>query len=813
MYQTHDEGRAHRADQLDANNLNGLYLAFVSITPPSSMAEATVRLQFFTTHHVAAMVATANADPAGPHAVFQIYGGTRRVAGPAPGSVRVESVMQTAPNEVELIVRPVGDYSTYTLTIDHAGIDPIFAELDFKFRPGCFRTNCAPDWDPGAAAVPAPHVDFLARDFDSFRHLLVNAMSARVPRWSPTSEADLTQVLMDLSAGAGDRIADLQDRVLQEAYWATAKKRVSIARHARLVDYHVHEGHWARAWMVVEAAGVATLPAGAVFRPREGADGADIAFTTLEDQALLPAANAMRIHRWSDAVRGLEAGSTEADLALPSQPDAIAVRDRIRAGTLRHLVVREWRSSETGTIAAANPEKRQRLRLIADHPRMRVFQDPLDTSVWILRVVWRDEDRLKHRYALFIQRGSPDEITLMHGNVVLAYQGAQTEVTFRPPGARLDPDDRAAGRFFRSYSRSGSAVRAPLPRDRPVLYRVTEATRPAETSLGLVADPDQRPFAEEHGPAGVRRFEEVIDLVHSDDNDRHFRVETDEHRRSTLVFGDGDNGTSIVPDAEIIARYFSGEGPDGNVGRDALTRASDPSVLSAWNAFDVTDGRGAEPIDRVRRAAPEAYRAIQDRAITLRDYVGRAEAVPGVAKAAATYGWAGSWRTVRVVIDPKAVSLTQESQAWAELSDAVYRRLDAMRLILDDVEIRPPRYVPLIVRVTICLRPDVWPEQIRFVLERELSAHYTSDGRPGLFHPDAWTFGQALHASHITGRVQAVPGVAHVASVFMDRMQAPTTTGLGERVEVAADEIILVENDPSHMERGLLELVLEGGRR
>ena len=34
-----------------------------------------------------------------------------------------------------------------------------------------------------------------------------------------------------------------------EAYLATARRRISVRRHARLVDYRMHEGCNARAWV------------------------------------------------------------------------------------------------------------------------------------------------------------------------------------------------------------------------------------------------------------------------------------------------------------------------------------------------------------------------------------------------------------------------------------------------------------------------------------------------------------------------------------------------------------------------------------
>ncbi|HTM22548.1 MAG TPA: hypothetical protein VL172_18630, partial [Kofleriaceae bacterium] len=139
-------------------------------------------------------------------------------------------------------------------------------------------------------------------------------------------------------------------------------------------------------------------------------------------------------------------------------------------------------------------------------------------------------------------------------------------------------------------------------------------------------------------------------------------------------------------------------------------------------------------------------------------------------------------------------------------------RLAPLLLIGDDLEIRAPRYVPLHIRLDVCLHPDYWAEDVRADIEAELSDGYTADGRPGLFHPDAWTFGQPLHASEVIGRVQSVEGVAHVVAVDLQRYREPTP-GPGDRIEVAAFEIVQVHNDPDDMERGLIEIAtLRGGR-
>ena len=81
---------------------------------------------------------------------------------------------------------------------------------------------------------------------------MVEAMTERVPNWQPTSEADLDQVLLDLFSAAADELSDYQDRVMNEAYLSSARKRVSLARHARLMDYHIHQGNQASTVLALE---------------------------------------------------------------------------------------------------------------------------------------------------------------------------------------------------------------------------------------------------------------------------------------------------------------------------------------------------------------------------------------------------------------------------------------------------------------------------------------------------------------------------------------------------------------------------------
>ena len=61
--------------------------------------------------------------------------------------------------------------------------------------------------------------------------------------------------LVELFAYAGDHLSYYQDAVGTEAYLDTARRRTSVRRHVRLVDYPMHDGCNARAWVCAEPGG------------------------------------------------------------------------------------------------------------------------------------------------------------------------------------------------------------------------------------------------------------------------------------------------------------------------------------------------------------------------------------------------------------------------------------------------------------------------------------------------------------------------------------------------------------------------------
>ncbi|GLR87959.1 baseplate J/gp47 family protein [Bradyrhizobium iriomotense] len=826
------EALAARARNL--GTLNGMKLLFVTLDVPPSPAFALLDVEFYNANALSPLPAKTD---------FTLTGGTRLRAGLNPGEVQVTQVSAGAtPNVLRLRVEPIGDYSTYTLGITRPEFDPLFASIAFKFRPGCFNLNCAPgsDFSP---PPDEPAIDYLARDYDSFRHVLIAAMMQRVPNWQPTSEADLDQVLIDLIAADADELADYQDRVMNEAYFATARKRVSLARYARLMDYHIHEGNQASTWLAVQVLMDHTLPAKiGAWTGDQWRDARAVIFASEADQACFAVLNQLDVYGWDETVSAIEAGSTEADLttnvAGMSQGEADALRDAFLAtdasgaAIVSYILIQQDLNPETGTVNGRDPAARQVMQLLplgGAVARAESMKDPRPDPVtsadrWFVRVRWLAADALTRCYATQTRCDGQliTGVSRFYGNLLRVTQGRPHVTTFSAPGSILaSPDD------FSFESKDAAEYEA-------LTRQIGPEQKPWGTALRLTKLPlafrNTAPGGDEPTRSTLRvtvggiagAWDEQSDLIESDGSAQHFVVETDELGVSRIRFGDGINGAALPDDAVVSCEYRLGQGESGNVGADQLLHIDDAAVSAVWNPLDVVDGRSPQPPQEILRAVPEAYRRIQKRAVTLADYAARAEEIPGVARAHAQYAWTGSWRTVRVAIDP--LGRTTLDPAFAR---TITDHLDALRLIGEDLEVRPAQYVPLDIKLTLCADPDYWADDLWAVLENEFSTGFTPDGRPGFFNPDQWTFGQALHASQVIGRALRITGVDRVLSLSMRRWNA----GLGgalvtvtltpdmmpenvvEKIPVAAFEIIEVNNDPSRLETGRIQFDILGGRQ
>ncbi len=236
-----------------------------------------------------------------------------------------------------LVIRPNsrGDFSTYQLSLvksadtpgkPPAGFDTILSQVEFSFKVECpseFDCACAEPLSQERLVEPA--IDYMAKDYASFRKLILDRLSLIMPEWKERNPADVGIMLVELLAYVGDHLSYYQDAVATEAYLGTARRRISATRHARLLDYAANEGRNARAWVCFEVSiPNLVLPRGTQLLTKAGDEtgpvkdigeevikGAEV-FESMYDVTLYKSKNKIFFYTWSETNCWLPAGSTSA---------------------------------------------------------------------------------------------------------------------------------------------------------------------------------------------------------------------------------------------------------------------------------------------------------------------------------------------------------------------------------------------------------------------------------------------------------------------------------------------------------------------
>lgn len=349
-----------------------------------------------------------------------------------------------APDHVVVLRTTIrGDFSHYRLSLvagagtsdKPAGFDHLLVEVDFSFKVECASPyDCKHDCTCLPWLHTAPPIDYLAKDFDGFRRIMLERMALLAPDWTERNPADVGIALVELLAYVADEFSYRQDAVATEAYLGTARSRVSVRRHARLVDYRVHEGCNARAWVQVDVDDpvvelpnhttlFSTMPGlPALIQPSSREHDAALAagpvvFETVDRAVLHSDLTELDFYTWGEQGCCLPRGATSATL-LGRHPN-------LRAGDV--LALLETRSPTTGQVADADPTRRWAVRLIdvrpSTDPSGGLFHTPPDgTSVEVTEIHWHSDDALPFPLCLSVVTGDLATAEAW-GNLVLADHG------------------------------------------------------------------------------------------------------------------------------------------------------------------------------------------------------------------------------------------------------------------------------------------------------------------------------------------------------------------------------------------------------
>ena len=620
---------ARRQMLLAQNTLNGIdYVEFENVEAAPGVPTPyvpTLHVHFLLDLPVDAFGLVANPAP------ILVHGGERIVG------VTAKSVATTAdPQVLDVTVDRQGDFSPYLLTIgwdqdddgawlnDFAGVDRLFSVAPVNFRPGCpVDFDCAVAGECANEELEEPALDYLARDYASFRQLLLDLVAQRNPSWVERNAADPGIALLELFAYEGDHLSYMQDAVANEAYLDTARQRESAKRHAKLVDYQMHDGRnaWAYVHLAVSVAG--TVPArtqlvtritsalrfdrvpGVVPTPQpnsapgtelhalSGLDGsgawfddylADPAlanvrvFETADDTQVDPVNNLLRIHAWGNERCCLPPGTTTAHVYGVNAAGNKAVRPPVRPGDL--ILLEEVLGPETGAASDADPERRQVVRV------ERVVPDPSTASAGPMAAQMHDRLFL----AALDPQGEPEPAP---DGAALAQTLPLVEMTWRAVDALRFPLNLTVKLTDGTPVRRVSVARGnivvadhgrtvvetrdftrpyggPRVRIRLTAGPLTMRCRPAGPGQDVRAATPAVAVAVRRSTGSTTHWQPVRDLLASREFDPHFVVDVDASGRATLRFGDGEYGRSLLDADRVTATYRIGNGRAGNIGAEGL---------------------------------------------------------------------------------------------------------------------------------------------------------------------------------------------------------------------------------------------------
>jgi Baseplate J-like protein len=741
------------------------------------------------------------------------------------GGVRITPINVTtvsaAGSVLTVTVDRSGDYSTYRLRLRRSDsdesppsdFDPQLSAVDFSFKASCLNEfDCKTEEECPPSVLPEPELDYLAKDYASFRRLMLDRLALLVPGWQERHAADAQVALVELLAYVGDHLSYFQDSVATEAYLGTARKRTSLRRHARLLDYDAHAGCNGRAWIAFEVTAASLgLPAGTrlLVAERGAAPMLDpndldallktgpVVFETVYETTLHKGNSSIELYTWSDDQCCLPRGSTRATLA-DTKPRSIS----LEPGDV--IVFEEVRDPESGLLKAdPDPSRSHAVRLTSVTKAVdSVPTDPVN----VVEIEWADEDALPFPLCVSGLVGLPGEppalqqaISVARGNVVLADHGLS--ITREPadaepldPARVPEPAERRARPYRPRLAQGPVTFAAPIDLEHAAARSLQNDPRRALPSVTLEGED--------------KRWQPVRDLLGSGRFEPVFVVETEDDGTATIRFGDDEHGHRPEGGFDFGARYRIGNGTAGNVGAGVIRRVvlAGSGVTRVWNPLPSTGGVDLEPHERIKLSAPAAFR-FQERAVTEADYAAVTQRDPGVQRAAARFRWSGSWYTAFVAADR-----TGGRPADADFISLTTSFLDGYRMAGHDLAVEQPVVVPLDIALEVCVKRGYFLADVEQTLRRELGNGAFPDGRLGFFHPDNFTFGTPVYLSQVFGRASAVPGVRWVQAIRFQRYGKTANGELEkETITVGPREIVRLDNDPSLPENGKLELTMKGG--
>jgi hypothetical protein len=752
-------------------------------------------------------------------------------------AVAVSSIVPAGaldPTVVTIDLDQTGDFSTYTLTLVASpgaagpppGIDPQLSRVEFSFKAGCptpadcLTTTCCP-----AAAVTVPDINYLAKDYGGFLQVMLDRLAVLSPATTETHAADMGVAIVEALAYAADHLSYQQDAVSTEAYIGTARSRISLRRHARLVNYPISEGANARTLVCVQVSPpTLTIPAETLFYvgvpglPPAAQTGDAVAlqllggsqpvFASMQECVLYHEQTEMSFYTWGDTDCCLPAGATQATLS--------GSLTSLQSGDL--VIFQERVGPDTSQPEDADPSHRCAVRLTGATPTT----DPLHDTP-ITSITWADADALPFPLCISSTTDSDHasqpvtDVSVALGNVVPADHGTWIDPSPETLGI-VPPLPPAPDPTAGCSCGAGSSVAQPLPRfypslaQSPLTFSVPDSWPPVSATAFLAPGTAGALPTIEVSSSDGSMWSPQADLLGSGPAATQFVPEIEDDGTVFLRFGDDQYGAAPSPGETFFARYRIGNCSVGNIGRDTLAHAVPPNpwphlpgdIVAVRNPLAATGGIDPEDMGHIRQFAPFSYET-QQRCVTEADYGQMATQLTEGLAARGTLRWTGSWHTAFVSIDPTQLTPLALSEATTGLA--------TLRMMGTDVAVEAAVIVGLQIALEICVDPQHFRGDVYAALMEIFISGDRCDGSTGLLNPANFSFGQTVYASPLLAAAQTVDGVLSVTLTTFTRMDAPWVDGVANGyLTMGRLDIPRCDNDPDHLDHGIFTLQMDGGK-
>lgn len=670
----------------------------------------------------------------------------------------------------------------------------------------------------------APDVDYLTRDYEGFQKLLVSLLDRSSTEWTERAAADLGVMLVEILANQLDHLAYAGDRVAEEAFLPTARRREYARRHAALGDHRLERGNATSGWQyfcLTEGSSY-ELPAGTQLGQKlvYGDDPeARLIFETSADAHLDARLNAFGLER------SVASGASSLYLALEQNaaPDlkSLGLKPGARLCILDPVQDRgEW--MDVLQISGNRIELRAPLgsTYLADTAKVLGNLAPIRrgrTRDWEFvglgglartemsaQQYWARRLDLLFRLRAEVEAARPSWIA--DTSLLEWWTLANAEIScglreLRSSGGILRTEDelsvagrlsRAAGLFQEMLEACGRIIPASLlPSERVAIPRQEIRLPGTETDLWLSEMETLRVKVIANGHERI--WVEQEDLLRSGSDDPHYVVEIDELGYVTLHFGDGKNGAMLPPDSRVMARRVLGDLFGGDLGANALTEVVGES--DAPRAFKALLASTTNPLPTEGARKPEALRGELTREVqrglgrraipvTLEDYrTVLLDHSPDIAEISVALL---ETREPELHVAGRRVDVVLRPRPGKEPGQVLRKAGELLRVErLAGTEVGLRLCEPLFVSIALCVEvhPEISASDLRLRLRRELLSSFGGSAPNEL--------GRARRCSEIYGVAESVPGVIYSQVIVFDLASRPEQErGVEELIQADRHQIV-----------------------